>query len=83
MAHKHVENPTESAILEKIEDAIMGEIYEWFSFDSDEQELSWGVVPVARLTPELPARSILTIWLNAIAAALIAVKGTEQLRDMQ
>jgi len=40
MAHKHVENPTESAILEKIEDAIMGEIYEWFSFDSDEQELS-------------------------------------------
>jgi len=40
MAHKHVENPTESAILEKIEDAIMGEIYEWFSFDSDERELS-------------------------------------------
>lgn len=40
MAHKHVENPTEEAILEKIEDAIMGEIYEWFSFDDDERGFS-------------------------------------------
>lgn len=36
MSHKHVENPTEEVILEKIHDCIMGEIYEWFSFDEDE-----------------------------------------------
>lgn len=39
MAHKHVENPSEEVILEKIEDAIMGEIYEWFSFEEDEHPL--------------------------------------------
>lgn len=39
MAHKHVENPTEEAILERIEDAIMAEIYEWFSFEEDEHAL--------------------------------------------
>lgn len=37
MAHKHIENPTEEAVLEKIENAIMGEIYEWFSFDDDDR----------------------------------------------
>lgn len=39
LAHKHVENPTEGAILERIEEAIMAEIYEWFSFDDDESAL--------------------------------------------
>lgn len=39
LAHKHVESPTEEAILEKIEDSIMAEIYEWFSFDDDEYAL--------------------------------------------
>lgn len=36
MAHKHVESPKEGDILDKIHDCIMGEIYEWFSFDEDE-----------------------------------------------
>lgn len=39
MAHKHVETPTEEVILERIEDAIMAEIYEWFSFEEDEYAL--------------------------------------------
>jgi len=34
-AHKHVENPTENAIMERIEDAVMGEIYEYFSFEDE------------------------------------------------
>lgn len=33
MAHKHVENPTQEAILSRIEDSIMAEIYEWFAFE--------------------------------------------------
>lgn len=36
LAHKHVESPTEEAILERIQEAVMAEIYEWFSFDDDE-----------------------------------------------
>jgi len=32
-AFKHVENPSEGAIIEHIEDAIMGSIYEYFDFD--------------------------------------------------
>ena len=36
MAHKHIENPTQEAILERIQDSIMAEIYEWFSFESHE-----------------------------------------------
>ena len=38
-AHKHVENPTESAIIEHIEEQVMSSIYEYFSFD-DENEYS-------------------------------------------
>ena len=35
-AHKHVENPTEGAIIEQIEDAVMSQIYEYFEFsDTD------------------------------------------------
>lgn len=32
-AHKHDDNPGEDIIIEKIEDAIWNEIYEWFDFD--------------------------------------------------
>lgn len=32
-AHKHVENPTPSAIMESIDEAVMSQIYEYFTFD--------------------------------------------------
>jgi hypothetical protein len=35
-AHKHVENPTEGAIIEHIEEAVMSQIYEYFTFDEEE-----------------------------------------------
>lgn len=34
-AHKHVENPTEGAIIESIEDCVMSAIYEYFDFDTE------------------------------------------------
>lgn len=34
-AHKHVENPTEGAIIERIEDAVMSAIYEYFTFEEE------------------------------------------------
>jgi len=34
-AHKHVENPTEDAIIGSIEDCVMSSIYEYFTFDDD------------------------------------------------
>jgi hypothetical protein len=34
-AHKHVEKPEEEAILGHIQDCVMGEIYEYFSFDDE------------------------------------------------
>jgi hypothetical protein len=36
LAHKHVENPTEGAIIERIEDAVMSQIYEYFTFDEND-----------------------------------------------
>jgi hypothetical protein len=36
LAHKHVENPSEGAIIERIEDAVMSQIYEYFTFEEDE-----------------------------------------------
>ena len=36
-AHKHVENPEEEAIFGHIEECVMGEIYEYFSFDDEVQ----------------------------------------------
>ena len=36
LAHKHVENPTEGAIIEHIEDAVMSQIYEYFTFDEED-----------------------------------------------
>ena len=35
-AHKHVENPTEGAIIEQIEDCVMSAIVEYFTFDDDD-----------------------------------------------
>lgn len=35
-AFKHVENPTEETICEHIEECVMGEIYEVFSFSDEE-----------------------------------------------
>ncbi len=37
-AHKHVENPTEGAIIEHIEDAVMSQIYEYFTFDNENED---------------------------------------------
>ena len=35
LAHKHVENPEEHAIIDRINDAVMSQIYEYFSFDDE------------------------------------------------
>ena len=37
-AHKQVENPTEDAIIEHIEDAVMSAIHEYFTFDESEYQ---------------------------------------------
>lgn len=34
-AHKHIENPSEGAIIEHIEEAVMSSIYEYFTFDPE------------------------------------------------
>ena len=34
-AFKHNDNPTEKEIVDKIGEAILSEIYEWFDFDDD------------------------------------------------
>ena len=35
-AHKHVENPLPSAIMDQIDEAVMSEIYEYFTFDEED-----------------------------------------------
>ncbi len=35
-AYKHNENPTEEAICEQIEDCVMSSLYEYFTFDDEE-----------------------------------------------
>ena len=37
-AHKHVENPSEEAVTEAIEDAVMSAIHEYFTFDENEYQ---------------------------------------------
>jgi len=37
-AHKHIENPSEGAIIEHIEENVMSAIYEYFTFDEDEYQ---------------------------------------------
>ena len=34
-AFKYVENPTEGAIIEHIEDAVMSSLYEYFDFEEE------------------------------------------------
>ena len=34
-AHKHIENPNEATICDYIEECVMSEIYEYFSFDDE------------------------------------------------
>lgn len=33
LAHKHVENPEEHVIIDRINSAVMEQIYEYFTFD--------------------------------------------------
>jgi hypothetical protein len=35
-AHKHIENPNEASICDHIEECVMTEIHEYFSFGEDE-----------------------------------------------
>jgi archaeosine-15-forming tRNA-guanine transglycosylase len=35
-AFKYVENPTEDAIIEHVEEAVMSSIYEYFDFEENE-----------------------------------------------
>jgi len=35
-AHKHVENPAGYDILQSIEDCVMSQIYEYFTFDEED-----------------------------------------------
>jgi hypothetical protein len=35
-AFKHVENPSESTIIEHIEEQVMSSIYEYFTFDEED-----------------------------------------------
>ena len=36
LAHKHVENPEEHVIIDRINDTVMSEIYEYFTFDEED-----------------------------------------------
>ena len=35
LAHKHVENPEEHVIIDRINDAVMAQIYEYFTFEDE------------------------------------------------
>jgi len=35
-AFKHVDNPSEDSIIQHIEETVMGEIYEYFTFDEND-----------------------------------------------
>lgn len=35
-AHKHVEKPNEGSILAHLEECVMSQIYEYFTFEDDE-----------------------------------------------
>ena len=37
-AHKYVEQPTEGAIIESIEEHVMSAIYEYFTFDEEDYQ---------------------------------------------
>ena len=38
-AHKHVENPTEGAIVDSIVEQVMNSLYEWFDFEDEQCEV--------------------------------------------
>jgi hypothetical protein len=38
LAHKHVENPSEESIKERIEDCVMSAFHEYFTFDESEYQ---------------------------------------------
>jgi hypothetical protein len=35
-AHKHVENPTEGAIIDNVVEQVMNSLDEWFTFEDEE-----------------------------------------------
>ena len=35
-AHKHVDNPNEGAIMAHLEECVMSQIYEYFTFDEED-----------------------------------------------
>jgi hypothetical protein len=35
-AFKHIDSPAEQTILDSIEDCVMGQIYEYFTFDEED-----------------------------------------------
>ena len=35
-AHKHIENPNEGSIMAHLEECVMSEIHEYFTFDEEE-----------------------------------------------
>jgi hypothetical protein len=36
-AHKHVENPSEDAIIDNIVEQVMNSLYEWFDFEENNE----------------------------------------------
>jgi hypothetical protein len=36
-AYKHIDNPSEGAIIENIEEQVMSSIYEYFTFDEEDE----------------------------------------------
>jgi len=37
-AHKHVENPLPSSVMERIDEAVMSAIYEYFTFEGEDYQ---------------------------------------------
>jgi hypothetical protein len=35
LAHKHVEHPSQEAIIDRITDAVMAEFHDWFTFNDN------------------------------------------------
>jgi hypothetical protein len=38
LAHKHVENPLPSAVMQHIDEAVMSQIYEYFTFEQEDYQ---------------------------------------------
>ena len=37
-AHKHVENPSEGAIIDNVVEGVMNSLYEWFDFEEENDD---------------------------------------------